>query len=426
MSFEVQGFFNPHLAVGARRTDAVLTITCNTESAPSAEVAVAFIVDVSGSMGENGKMDYTKLALRHTLDQLPESIQFCIVTFHSDARVVVPMTRATRQAIAAAHKAVQGLVPSGSTAMSNALEAVHAEFEKVGRDAIKISKMLTDGKNDTDDKSDLNRALKACQGFFQCDTRGIGADWRPDDLRHIASTLLGTADAVGQGDALAQDFKQTLDSAVSKGVSNAVLRLWAPATATILSVKQVMPAIEDLTKAGRQFDPKTLDFPLGAWGSESRDYHVSIELPEGAAGTEMLACRPSVVFKQDGNETKVAGPNIVAVWSADDALTTRINSQVAHYTGQAELAESIQEGLEAKARGDIDQATRLLGKAVKIAAETGNDEVTRRLHQVVDVENVQQGTVRIKRTINKEADLALEMGGTRTVRRRTVTSGTSA
>ena len=37
---------------------------------------------------------------------------------------------------------------------------------------------------------------------------------------------------------------------------------------------------------------------------------------------------------------------------------------------------SIKEGLEAKARGDVDQATVLLGKAAKIAIQTGNDEVT--------------------------------------------------
>ena len=90
---------------------------------------------------------------------------------------------------------------------------------------------------------------------------------------------------------------------------------------------------------------------------------------------------------------------------------------MAHYTGQGELASSIQEGLEAKARGDEDKATRLLGRAAQIAQQTGNEEVTRRLKKVVDVVDADAGTVRLKRS-DKSADLELEMGGTRTVRRR--------
>jgi hypothetical protein len=37
---------------------------------------------------------------------------------------------------------------------------------------------------------------------------------------------------------------------------------------------------------------------------------------------------------------------------------------------------------------------------------------------VVDIDNAEQGTIRVKRTVDKAADLELEMGGTITVRRR--------
>jgi hypothetical protein len=80
------------------------------------------------------------------------------------------------------------------------------------------------------------------------------------------------------------------------------------------------------------------------------------------------------------------------------------------------LASSIKEGLEAKARGDIDQATVLLGKAAKIAHDSGNEEVTQRLKKVVDVVDIDQGTVRLKSGSNKAADLELDMGMGRTVR----------
>ena len=86
------------------------------------------------------------------------------------------------------------------------------------------------------------------------------------------------------------------------------------------------------------------------------------------------------------------------------------------------MADSIQEGLEAKAKGDEDKATRLLGRAAKLAQESGNEEVTRRLKKVVDVIDADAGTVRLKKS-DKAADMELELGGTRTVRRRTGSVG---
>jgi hypothetical protein len=65
---------------------------------------------------------------------------------------------------------------------------------------------------------------------------------------------------------------------------------------------------------------------------------------------------------------------------------------VARYTGQAELAAAIQDGLAAKAAGDEDGATRKLGRAVQIAASTGDEEMTSRLKKVVEIDNAEAGT----------------------------------
>ncbi len=61
---------------------------------------------------------------------------------------------------------------------------------------------------------------------------------------------------------------------------------------------------------------------------------------------------------------------ILAVWTEDAALSTRMNHELAHYTGQAEFASVIDEAYEAKKAGDVDRATHLFGKAV---AHRGGD-----------------------------------------------------
>jgi len=195
------------------------------------------------------------------------------------------------------------------------------------------------------------------------------------------------------------------------------LRLWTPQGARVKFCKQVSPDIVDLTARARQPNPQTFDYPTGAWGkAESRDYHFCIEVNPGGAGDEMLAGRASLIVTSRGVENKVADARILAIWTDDESKSTRLDRRVAHYTGQADLAQSIQDGLDARARGDEETATALLGKAVRLAYESGNEATTRLLRRVVDVEDEEQGTVRLKRQVAKEDAMALETRSTKTAR----------
>ena len=53
--------------------------------------------------------------------------------------------------------------------------------------------------------------------------------------------------------------------------------------------------MEDLTGRRREVSARVGEYPLGPWGAESRDYHVSVEVPVGAIGEEILAARVSLV-----------------------------------------------------------------------------------------------------------------------------------
>ena len=423
VEFTVESFFNPHLALGASRLDVIITATAHDAAGSSGQSAlqkkaVAYLVDTSGSMDSGNKLPMAKVALRQAIEVLDEDCLFSIITFNSQAYVVVSLTPATRVNKSAAHEKVKQLQAVGGTCMSTALWAAQKEFAKA-KDAIPYAQFLTDGENNSSDTEDLDNALKACEGRFICDCWGIGVQWRPDELRKIAGQLLGTADAVPDPDHLEAKFQEALSRVLSKGIGDVRLRLQLPNTSKIVSVKQMSPEIVDLLKLVRKVDERNTDVPIGAWSSgESRDYYVAFQLEPQGEGEELMACRPKLVYSQNGSEITTDGQRIVAEWTSDVALSAKIEPNVAHYTGQEELADAIREGLEAKSRGNIDQATLLLGKAAKIAIATGNDEVTARLKKVVDVIDADSGTVRLKSTANKGAELELDMGGTRTVRRR--------
>jgi hypothetical protein len=95
-----------------------------------------------------------------------------------------------------------------------------------------------------------------------------------------------------------------------------------------------------------------------------------------------------------------------------------MNRHVAHYTGQAELAQAIQDGLEARKAGDEDTATARLGRAVALAHESGNEDTAHRLAKVVDVIDPATGTIRLKATVADADEMALDTRSTKTVRAR--------
>jgi hypothetical protein len=181
---------------------------------------------------------------------------------------------------------------------------------------------------------------------------------------------------------------------MGKEIARVSLRLWTPAGSTVRFVKQVFPHIENLTERRTAVSDRIGDYPTGAWGAESRDYHVSIEVEPDAVGEEILAARVSLV----AGDVRLVEKLVLARWTDDTALSTRLSPHVAQYTGQTELAEAIQAGLAARAAGDDEVATAKLGAAVRMAARSGREDTAKLLRRVVDVVDEESGTVRLKRT----------------------------
>ena len=139
-----------------------------------------------------------------------------------------------------------------------------------------------------------------------------------------------------------------------------------------------------------------------------------VAVTPAAVGQEMLAARVSLLV-----DAQVLGQGLVrAVWTDEAALSTRISPQVAHFTGQAELAQAIQEGLEARKRGDRETATARLGRATMLAQQSGNEDTARLLARVVDVVDAASGTVRLRKRVDDADEMALDTRSTRTVRTR--------
>jgi len=414
--FKAETFQNEFLPSGTGEVHAIMTVTAGEGVARASDRIFGIICDTSGSM-EGGKIVAAKSAMARLVELLPADCSFFLVTGSDDARFVTPAARADASGKHQALAAIHNIRAFGGTRISNWLRLALDQFRASGGGGVKQALLLTDGQNDPSDEQPLQEALALSEGVFQCDCRGVGTDWQVAQLRGISAKLLGTVDIIPSAAQIEADFRSILAKAMEKTVSDVFLRLWTPQGARIKFCKEVSPEIVDLTRRAREVKPQLREYPTGAWGKgESRDFHFCIEVKPGAVGDEVLAGRASLVTLSQGIETKIAEARILAVWTDDESKSTKINNVVAHYTGQAELAQSIQEGLDARARGDVEKATALLGKAVRIATGSGNEATAKLLRRVVDVEDAEKGTVRLKQAVAKEDSMALETRSTKTAR----------
>lgn len=439
--FSVEVYQNEYLPEGGREVHAIVTVTAtgggtsggvplfdagrSPAHTPShrPDAAVVIMVDCSGSMDyPSTKIRNAREATAAAVGTLRDGVAFAVVAGTHQAKEVYPgggrLATANATTRAQAKRALRGLGASGGTAIGTWLRLADRLLHSAGF-AIRHGVLLTDGRNEHESAEGLRATLERCAGRFTCDARGVGTDWEVKEVTGIASALLGTADIVADPSELSDDFTRMMENAMGKEVADVALRVWSPQDAEIAFVKQVAPTVEELTDRRTEAGPRSGDYPTGSWGDESRDYHVCVRVPDAGVGREMLAARVSLVLPApdgEGAARPLAQGLVRAVWTDDAAASTAINPQVAHYTGQAELAQAIQQGLDARKSGDTDGATARLGRAVQLANASGNEDTAKLLAKVVDVVDATTGTVRLKAKVTEADEMTLETRSTKTVR----------
>ncbi|QDQ11620.1 vWA domain-containing protein [Streptomyces spectabilis] len=433
--FSVDVYQNEYLPEAGREVNAIATVTSTgggtigtAVSAPhlyaagqGPDAAVAIMVDCSGSMDyPPTKMRGARDATAAAVDALRDGVHFAVIGGTHVAKEVYPgggrLAVAGPQTRAQAKEALRKLSAGGGTAIGTWLRLADRLLGSA-EVSIRHGILLTDGRNEHESPDALRASLDACAGRFTCDARGVGTDWEVKEVTGVASALLGTADIVADPAGLADDFTRMMETAMGKEVADVSLRLWTPMGVEIVFVKQVAPTVEELTDRRTEAGPRAGDYPTGSWGDESRDYHICVRVPGAELGQEMLAARVSLVVPQaDGSVQTLSQGLVRAVWTDDLSASTSINPQVAHYTGQAELAQVIQQGLDARKLGDLDGATAKLGRAVQLASASGNEDTAKLLSKVVDVVDATTGTVRLKARVAEADEMTLETRSTKTVR----------
>ncbi|MFJ7076796.1 von Willebrand factor type A domain-containing protein [Streptomyces sp. NPDC098781] len=160
------------------------------ESGERAPAALTFVIDISGSMAEPGRLDLAKESLDVMTDRLRDDDSVAIVTFSDEAERVLPMTRlgGNREEI---HEAIATLEPTDSTNLGAGVEtgyetAVEGLREGATNRVVLVSDALAN-TGDTDPDTILERiASERREHGITLFGVGVGSDYGDALMERLA------------------------------------------------------------------------------------------------------------------------------------------------------------------------------------------------------------------------------------------------
>ncbi|KOG29072.1 vWA domain-containing protein [Streptomyces resistomycificus] len=203
--------------------------------------ALTFVIDISGSMAEPGRLDLAQESLGVMTDRLRDDDSVAIVTFSDQAKTVLPMTRlgGNRDEI---HDAVDDLEPTFSTNLGAGVETGYATAVEGRREGATNRVVLVSDALANDGDTDADSILERIDGA----------------RREHGITLFGVGVGSDYGDAL-------MERLADKGDGHTVYVSGADDAEKVFC--EQLPRNIDLTardaKAQVAFDPETVaDFRL--------------------------------------------------------------------------------------------------------------------------------------------------------------------
>jgi Ca-activated chloride channel family protein len=246
---------------------------------------LVFVLDTSGSMREDGKMEQAKKALKHCLDGLRDIDRFAVLNFATTVnRFRDGLIAVTAEHIDAAKKWIDRLEPSGGTAIDDALQqALAMRPGESGRTFTIV--FLTDGKptiGETNPDKILDNVTRRNTNQVRIFTFGVGHDLNAAFLDQLAENTRAAGAYVRPG----EDIEVKVSGFFAK-ISKPVLadlRLTVSGGASLQEIYP--PTLPDLFHGGqlvvlaRYTGAGTTQVTLsGTIGSQKREYVYTVDFP---------------------------------------------------------------------------------------------------------------------------------------------------
>lgn len=186
---------------------------------------IALVIDRSGSMGSENKMEDAKKAARELVDRLRPDDTLSIVTFETNAAVLAPATRATNKAALKAK--IDTIQPGGGTNIYDGLKLGFAEAAKNAKreGIVSLTILVSDGQvsSGVQDPAAFQKLVSenVDKHDIQTTTVGVGVAYNEDLMLSLAQEGKGNYHFLKDGTDATKVFASELDD-LSQIVAKAV------------------------------------------------------------------------------------------------------------------------------------------------------------------------------------------------------------
>lgn len=345
---------------------------------------ISLVLDVSGSMYDENRLEYVKQAAEHVVDMMSPDDIASVVAFADSSKVVSEAkTASDKDSIKQAIKDIENADIGGGTSMYLGMEKGVAEVRKnlsEGRSNRVI--VLTDG---------LTRREERCEQIAQTEAPagvgfsaiGVGSDWNEDLLEKIAAIGHGKWHYVDTPEKTQQIFQEEFGTLTATAFSNVVLKLHLMKDIVVKGARQVEPDYVEFTlDTGNE---RLAIAPLGTMQKDTPKWVVvDLGLPKRALGRYLIV---RVELTYDVPTANIVGETTdlvpVFVVYTSDRSQSYVNGEVARCIDQLQIEDLTKKATAFLNQGDKARATMLLQNAQNIAGRTGDERKTQALNQTL-------------------------------------------
>lgn len=252
--------------------------------------AVTFVIDTSGSMAEQDKMERARAALKHCVERLNDGDRFNVIRFSSDVEAFRPQLVSAAAERKAALEFIETLEPAGGTAIHDAL----AKALETAGDASPLIVFITDGRptvGETETQKIVEAVAAANGKHARIFTFGVGSTVNTKLLDQLAAQHGGVATYV-KPDAEIEEKITSFYNKMSHPVLSQ-LKLEIPGVRTYAMLPTHVPDLfrgDQLLVIGRyRGDGDSLVRLSGTVGSEARTYDYEATFPAESKDHDFIA-----------------------------------------------------------------------------------------------------------------------------------------
>ncbi len=204
---------------------------------------LATVLDVSGSMASEGKMEHAREALRQALHFLQDGDTFSLVTFESKVQTLVQPASFDLSTRRRVESLLAELRPGGMTALDGGLEA-GINLARQNPLATTLVLLLSDGQanvGETDLEKIAERARQARRENIIVSTLGVGLDYNEALMVEIANQGGGRFYHIQQAHQIPDALMQELGSTASLAARAVEVEFDLPPRAVLVSLTSLYP-----------------------------------------------------------------------------------------------------------------------------------------------------------------------------------------